>query len=630
MNLRIKLFAGIFSFLLIASSLFGFIAYQTAIIGKADREIILLKDFSQQLINDLYVDVGTNINRAVISAWFERYTDPQISLVVYGPENQTIIAETVNTLPSQVLQRIINLSSPYGSISDQQNTYTWFSHPIPNTPYYLALSHNTPNKNFAEQSQVFMTPISIVMAILLIVTLWTSMFVASLIDRLQRQKGALRHQAMHDALTALPNRSLLKDRLQHAIDVAHREKSKVALCLINLNHFKDVNDTLGHHFGDQLLVQISQRLHKTLRKCDTIARLGGDEFALILRGASLASTHPIIEKILKQIEEVVEVEGNKLFISGCIGIAMYPDHGEETNILLKHADIAMYEAKRAGIHITIYDQELDKFSQERLTLIKDLGQAFDTEQLSLHYQPKVNINSLEAIAAEALLRWNHPTLGNIPPDRFISIAEQSGLIRPLTEVVLRMALRDLAALTEQGIDTNIAINLSACNLQDADLENLLINSLHQWKMHPANLTLELTESAMMANPAHAQKLLFRLDSIGFKISIDDFGTGFSSLVNLKRLPVQEIKIDRSFVLNMNTNEEDASIVKATIELGHSLGMNVVAEGVEDQASLDHLQELGCDIAQGYYISRPIPFPQFVNWMKSNQANKAKQIHQKAG
>jgi len=630
MNLRIRIFAGIFSFLLIASSLFGFIAYQTATIAKADREVLLLKDFSHQLINDLQVDVGININRTVISGWFERYTDPEISLVVYGPENQIIIAETVNKLPPQVLKLIVNLTAQYGSISDQQNTYTWFSNPIPDTPYHLALSHNTLNKSLAELSQIFMTPLLIGMAILLIVTLWTSMFVASLIDKLHLQKEALRHQAMHDALTTLPNRSLLKDRLQHAIDVAHREKTKVALCFIDLNHFKDVNDTLGHHFGDQLLVQISQRLHKTLRKCDTVARLGGDEFAIILRGASLASTHSIIEKILKQIEEVVEVEGNKLFVSGCIGIAMYPDHGREPNILLKHADIAMYEAKRAGIHVTVYDEQLDKFSQERLTLIKDLGQAFGTDQLTLHYQPKVNINTQEAIAAEALLRWNHPTLGNIPPDRFISIAEQSGLIRPLTEVVLRMAIRDLAALSEQGIDTNIAINLSACNLQDADLESLLINSLHQWKMHPANLTLELTESAMMANPAHAQKLLFRLDSIGFKISIDDFGTGFSSLVNLKRLPIQEIKIDRSFVLNMNANEEDASIVKATIELGHSLGMNVVAEGVEDQASLDHLQQLGCDMAQGYYLSRPIPFQEFVLWMQNNQANHTKQIYQKAG
>ena len=327
----------------------------------------------------------------------------------------------------------------------------------------------------------------------------------------------------------------------------------------------------------------------------------------------------IAEKLTQMMEEVMELEGNKLFISGSIGVAVYPTQAKDMDTLFQYADAAMYAAKESSLKWVAYNEDMEKFNREKLILTNELRSAVELGQLSLNYQPQVNIKTGAVIGTEALVRWNHPTLGFVPPDKFIPVAEQAGLIRPLTEFVLNTALQDLCRLEDMGYKISMAINFSAVSLQDKELESLLLRTTERWGGQSSKVILEITETAVMENTAHTMKVLQALDGRGFKISMDDFGTGYSSLVNLRRLPVQELKVDRTFVMNMLSNDEDATIVRTVIELGHSLGKKIVAEGVENEEVLQALSELGCDFAQGYYISRPVAFEALTHWLASNAA-----------
>jgi len=431
----------------------------------------------------------------------------------------------------------------------------------------------------------------------------------------KRSEQLLEHQAHHDALTNLPNRTLLRERLAQAIRVADRDGGKVALLLMDLDRFKEINDTFGHPYGDLLLQQLKPRLQGAVTGNDTVARLGGDEFACVLLDTDEAGAKATAQRILCSLETPFALEEYRLNVDVSIGIALYPDHGTEINSLLRRADVAMYVAKQSGNRYAVYDPDEDTYTTKRLSLISDLRSAIDNDEFLLHFQPKVNLRTHQVGAIEALVRWQHPKHGFLPPGEFIPLAEQTGLIGPLSLWVLNAALRQVSEMHRLGFDLRVAVNLSARNVQDLDLPQVIAQLLCEYDVGADSLILEITESAVMENTEDAIANLKELRRMGVRLSIDDFGTGYSSLTYLKRMPVHQVKIDRSFVMDMAANSDDAKIVRSIVDLGHNLGLEVVAEGVENQATLDLLAASGCDLAQGYFISRPLIAEALITWLQ---------------
>ena len=433
-----------------------------------------------------------------------------------------------------------------------------------------------------------------------------------------RQQEALRHQASHDALTDLPNRTLLQDRLVEALRVCERDAAPLALLLLDLDHFKEVNDALGHHAGDGLLRQVGPRIQRALCGSDTIARLGGDEFAVLLPGVGAAGAGAVAEAILAALEPPFEVAGHMVEVRASVGAALAPAHGTAAEELLQHADVAMYVAKRGQRSFALYDPSQDTHSPERFTLIQELRQAIGDGRLALHFQPQVLLGSGQICGMEALVRWPHATRGLIPPDGFVPLAEQTGLIAPLTRWVLETALRRCTAWQRAGHPFGVAVNLAMSSLHDAHLPNAVAALVEQVGVAPSSLTLEITESGLMADPARAMAVLTRLDALGVQIAIDDFGTGYSSLSYLKDMPVDELKIDKSFVLGMGagSGDKDLAIVRSVIALGRALDLRVVAEGVETAMALELVRDAGCNVVQGYHLSRPLPPPHLEQWLRA--------------
>jgi diguanylate cyclase (GGDEF)-like protein/PAS domain S-box-containing protein len=438
----------------------------------------------------------------------------------------------------------------------------------------------------------------------------------------KRAQAALEYQALHDGLTSLPNRALLHDRAQQAIAVASRTTSPVALLLMDLDRFKEINDTFGHHYGDLLLQQFGQRLHGVLRDSDTVARLGGDEFAILLPDTDERAAVVVAEKILQALRVPIDVDGNSLDVGASIGIALCPEHGTDAHILLQRADVAMYHAKRTDSGTAVYAVEHDGYSPDRLVLIRELREAIEHDQLLLYYQPKVNLKTRHIESVEALVRWQHPERGVIPPDQFIPLAEHTGLIRPLTSWVLSRALRQCCDWHTVGLPLKVAVNISARSLHDPQLAPMVEFLLQTWRVPAEWLELELTETTLMADPGRGAETLRRLHDMGVKIAIDDYGSGYSSLAYLKGLPLDTIKIDKSFVQEMAANEGDAFIVRSVADLGHSLGLEVVAEGAEDHQTVRLLTMMGCDLVQGYYVSRPLPPEALVSWFTTLRSRSA--------
>ena len=423
------------------------------------------------------------------------------------------------------------------------------------------------------------------------------------------------YQALHDGLTGLANRTLFRDRIERAVKTAGRNGTRVAVLVMDLDRFKDVNDTLGHAAGDDLLVALGARLEEALRSSDSVARLGGDEFGVMLPDPTLPDdVLRAVDRMRAAIEEPVLVQGLPLAIEASIGIALYPENGDDVETLLQRADVAMYKAKEEKAGWAFYDSSCGHHDLGRLTLVAELRRALERRELELYYQPKATFPDGEVRAVEALLRWNHPERGLVPPDDFIPVAQQTGLIKPLTFYVVDEALRQCREWLDDGVRLAVAVNLSTRNLLDVEFPAQVEGLLERWDVDPGLLDFELTESSMLADPARTKQVLERLSAMGIRISIDDYGTGYSSLAYLKRVPVDEIKIDRSFVMNMCQDEDDAVIVRSTIDLGRNLGLEVVAEGVETEEVWDLLKGLGCTLAQGYYLTPPLPAAEFRSWL----------------
>ncbi|HYC60885.1 MAG TPA: EAL domain-containing protein [Thermoanaerobaculia bacterium] len=433
-------------------------------------------------------------------------------------------------------------------------------------------------------------------------------------------------QATHDALTGLPNRARFLGRVAHAIAAAKRLSSSkgegstpsVGMIVMDVDRFKDVNDTLGHHFGDQLLIEIGRRLAQTVGSNDTVARLGGDEFAVKFTAPDSRHATSIAARVATAFDAPFVLGDVSIDVNASLGIAVYPDHADDAETLIKRADIAMYDAKKDQSGMAVYEAGRDQHSMHRLSLMMELRQAIAGDQLELYYQPKIDVATERVMHVEALVRWNHPRHGVMTPDEFIPLAEQSGKISLITKWVIRKAIAQCAAWRADGLDLMIAVNLSALDLFDSELPTFISGLLSDTGLPPGKIVLEITESAVMRDATYAQKILADLKRRGLCLAIDDFGTGYSSLAHLKRLPVDELKIDKSFVLNLTESAtDDLVIVRSTIELGHNMGLIVIAEGVESAESWHILKRLGCDMAQGYYMSPPLRVDAMRVWVRSS-------------
>jgi diguanylate cyclase (GGDEF)-like protein len=441
---------------------------------------------------------------------------------------------------------------------------------------------------------------------------------ARLIERLRTEVSQKEYQSLHDTLTGLGNRDLFVARTDDALRESRSGGWSVAVMLMDLNRFKDVNDTLGHHHGDLLLQQVARRIGTVLPEPGMIARLGGDEFVVLMpQIRNQGQAEEIALGIQAALQQPFMVDRMQLAVTAAIGIAVAPEHGTEVSALLQHADIAMYNAKENGDGgVEVYDSDHNRHSTRRLALAAELQTAISNGELEVFYQPKAELATGVLAGVEALVRWEHPKHGPIPPDEFVPLAEGTGQMRAMTALVLDRVLGQVAAWREVGIEMAVSVNLSVRSLIDLDFAGQLDALCGAHGVEPNVLLLEITETQMMADPARTIRMLERLASLGIELSVDDFGTGYSSLSYLQRLPVHEIKVDKSFVLSMTADDANTKIVRSIVDLGHNLGLRVVAEGVEDRITWEALAALGCDIAQGFYLSRPLPGPQLTAWLRT--------------
>jgi diguanylate cyclase (GGDEF)-like protein len=437
------------------------------------------------------------------------------------------------------------------------------------------------------------------------------------------------HQAHHDALTGLPNRQLLRQRLAEAVDDATRIGGRCALLVLDLDRFKEVNDTLGHQAGDRLLQELSGRLRAALRERDTVARLGGDEFAIVLPGhRDAAQIEALAQRLQAACAQPVPMDGLLLDVDASIGIALCPDHGSDPEVLMRHADVAMYDAKENRRGVAMYAADRDGNSTDRLGLLGELRRALEEggTGLSLHYQPKVSVHgspdAAPVLGVEALVRWHHPERGEMLPAQFIALAERSGLMTRLTQYVVQTALAQAARWHAEGLHVPVAVNVSVQDLTDEALFEALEAGLRHGGLPAGGLQLEVTERLVGEGSAELEDALVRLRRLGVPLSLDDFGTGYSSLVRLRHLQVREIKIDREFVSHLTSGSSDLALVRAVVDLAHALGVPVVAEGVESRGQWALLEQLGCDAAQGWLVARAMPAPEATRWLRARRAARA--------
>ena len=442
--------------------------------------------------------------------------------------------------------------------------------------------------------------------------------VNALVESAATRERRIMESALSDPLTGLPNRALLADRIRHMVTVSQRARTAFSIALLDLDRFKVVNDTLGHATGDMLLKEVARRLRTTVRDSDTVARLGGDEFVLLMAGG-VEAAREVSQRVIETMKVPLRHGDQLIDIGISIGIALFPDHGQDDVTLLRHADSAMYRAKRSRSGERVFDGDGGEVQRSYLSLLGEMRAALEGGQFELDYQPKLALHTGLIAGLEGLVRWNHPARGRVPPNEFIPFAEQTGFMREITRWVVERGARFSRTLAAAGLDLTVSVNVSALDIQNPDFAREVLDLLRATPIDPKRLCLEITESGVVSESEVAMKNLRAIARLGVKLSVDDFGTGYATLKQLQQLPVNELKIDRSFVTGIHRNRGNLTIVRSTIELGKQLGLKVVAEGVETVEELRCLARLGCDEVQGYYLSKPMREADVVGWVEMRHA-----------
>ncbi len=618
MKLRTQILLSILGITILAQVVFGFLAYRQITESRGDQLTIFLQYLNREIAKRLTLPGDPYVSKIYLDELRKKFSTPKSTLIIQKDSRILYIAGN----PGQdldVIARHLNKayadSDKHGLIDMDGVQYYWAISELPDNDYQLVMLEPAHNEEIKIASTLRQRLISSGFIIIWL-AVWISLLLSSKISReLDKKNNQLERMALHDNLTGLPNRTLLSDRMKQVLSQAARNKETFALFLMDLDRFKEVNDTLGHQFGDELLKLVSGRLADAIRENDSIARLGGDEFAVLLPQTDLDGAELCANRILNAMKPHYSINNVSTESKASIGIALYPDHGDSTETLMQFADVAMYQAKKSQSGYAIYDPSQNTHSVRRLQLMNDLREAIEKNEITAHYQPIINHINNKVSDVEALARWHHPELGAISPDEFIPMAEQMGLIRELTMQITELTLKNLSAWKKQGYnDLSVNINLSVYCLQDFSLPEEISNLLQNYGIDAEKLELEITESALMLDLNSAGKILSKLNDLGVHLAIDDFGTGFSSLNQLKNMPVDTLKIDKSFIFDMCESTTDRAVVKTIVELGHNLGCKVIAEGVENKITLDNLISLNVDKIQGFIFSKPLPENEFIAWL----------------
>ena len=620
MGLRAQILFSILGITIFAQIVFGFLSYRQITESRGDQLTIFLQYLNREVAERLTLPGNQYVSEIYLEELRDRFSTPDSTLLIQKDGKILFSAGLIDVDPSLISQQLNDAysdKSKHGLIHLGDDEYYWAISKLPNKDYQLIMLEPATNQEDQIATALKLRLLS-TGAIILWLAVWISLLLSSKISKQLEEKNLqLKHMALHDSLTGLPNRKLLNDRLEQLFLQSQRESLAFALFLIDLDRFKEINDTLGHQFGDDLLKMVSARLIDSTRDKDSISRLGGDEFAVLLPQTDLEGSRLCAERILNAMEAPFHINDITTESKASIGIAIYPEHGDNAEVLMQHADIAMYKAKKSRSGFAVYDPRQNKNSLRRLKLMNDLRVAIDNKKIHAAYQPMMDIDQKTIRSVEALARWEHHELGHITPGEFIPMAEQMGLIRKLTLQILEQAVDDCKNWQRQGYNIGININLSTYCLHDFSLPDEICAILKSGDLSTESVELEITETVLMHDLSRAGKILDQLSDAGLRLAIDDFGTGFSSLNYLKNLPIDTLKIDKSFIQDMQDNNSDHSIVKTIIELGHNLNCQVVAEGVEDQQTIDSLKLLNVDILQGFFYSRPLNPRDFQNWLTAH-------------
>jgi len=625
MKFSTQLVLSILGITILAQIIFGSIAFWIINDSHDLTHNKLLQHIVKTIDNDWQSTKTKKLTQDYIDKIHAKFTAEDIILLAENSNGKNLIAGNTTQTPSTLISKLKNTdkthdtpTANHGSLEIDSQDYHWISFQLANSTQQLTLLQVNSTENHQTDFRLGMRLLS-TSIIIIWLAVWLALLLSAIISRRLKEKNdAIKYQALHDGLTGLANRNLLFERLEQAKLTSNRNKSSFALLIMDLDNFKEINDALGHHFGDMILKKIGLAIQLSLRKSDSIARIGGDEFAVLLLDTNQEEAITCAKNILKNLRTSFNVKDIRIENSASIGIAFYPQDGSDSEVLLQRADIAMYQAKKTRSHYVIYDPNKDSNNIRQLTLINDLKEAIKNNHLDTYYQPMVDQKTGQTVAVEVLSRWNHQEFGIISPEEFIPIAERTGIIRKLTLSVAKQAMHDCKKWHDMGYDIMIALNISTHCLQDQSFPKKLNQILQATGISPYSIELEITETALMQDFDSARHMLQQFNQAGFNISIDDFGTGFSSLAYLKELPVNTLKIDKSFIFDMDSNEDDMAIVQTIIELAHNFNCKVIAEGVENKRTLEQLKKLGNNIAQGYFFSRPLPFKEINQWLKNSE------------
>ena len=616
MNVRRRLIGGFVGIATFVLTLFAFVTYRAVIDLDTNEHIKMLQGLTKSAAQSFAANAEP-LSPEVINRIFPFAKDLQTAAVIVTEQNKVISNTSIDDfLNSNISDKeiiAITISGQnHGQYQSNDGEFHWVMAPIAShNAYFLLLEHDL--SKISEYPKKLGGRLFITAFIIIWLAIWAALLVANrIVKRLDEQNNALLFQALHDDLTGLANRNQLFDHLHSRIE--QNPESNFSLLVIDINNFKEINDTLGHDAGDKLLKKLGQRLAKTFATEKMIARLGGDEFALIVSDCSEEKIRENIQKIQHCLQIPNNIHGLDIITSASVGCGRYPIHAKDAQTLIQRAEVAMYRAKQEHASFLIYDPDFDPHDVLRLTLMADMRSSIKKGQLCMYYQAKIDMQTDRITSVESLVRWLHPEHGLVPPDDFIGFIEQSDFVTEFTLFTIDEALAQCHAWSESGLKIDVAVNLSANTLHDQQLAANIQHLLVKNKVSARRLKLEVTESAIMSDPEQALKTLHAITDLGISLSIDDFGTGHSSLVYLKRLPASELKIDRAFVMEMLNNENDRMIVDSIINLAHNLNYTVVAEGIEDAETYQHLKNNGCDTAQGYHISRPLPASEFDQWI----------------